>query len=50
MDACDNENFKRKLSKREKKEKKKREKRERLKVNIIFLLDLLSQNKDLYKI
>lgn len=31
MDACDNENFKRKLSKREKKEKKKREKRERLK-------------------
>ncbi|XP_042899757.1 afadin isoform X2 [Parasteatoda tepidariorum] len=31
MDACDNENFKRKLSKREKKEKKKKEKRERLK-------------------
>ncbi|XP_054718595.1 afadin-like isoform X2 [Uloborus diversus] len=31
MDACDNENFKRKLSKREKKEKKKREKKEMLK-------------------
>ncbi|XP_035207092.1 afadin-like isoform X1 [Stegodyphus dumicola] len=31
MDACDTENFRRKLSKREKKEKKKREKKERLK-------------------
>lgn len=31
MDACDNESFRRKLSKREKKDKKKKEKREKLK-------------------
>ena len=32
MDACDNESFRRKLSKREKKDKKKKEKKEKLKV------------------
>lgn len=38
MDACDNESFRRKLSKREKKDKKKKEKREKLKVSrfVIF--------------